>query len=113
MKIILLHYHSSSNNLAYIMPIVTATLVFVANVFYQQYLKKKATRERLSNEIIDTCDKMIRYLITAESSILTCRVHAHLSNIVADEKTKKEQTDYSDYYHRKAEDIYLKYEFLK
>jgi hypothetical protein len=113
MDVILFCNQSGNSDWKVIVPIFTAILVFIFNVIYQNHKRKLEIRDRLSNEIIETCDKMIRYAASAEVNILEHRYYYLHSKIVDNDILKKEEAEYVNYYHKKAEDSYLKYDLLK
>jgi hypothetical protein len=94
-------------------PVYVAASLFLLNLLREYIVKRRDTKKLLSNHLIETCDKMIRLVTTAEGSILACRFHAHRALLADNDKAKNEEKEYSNYYHRKAEEIIFKYELSK
>jgi hypothetical protein len=116
MYLFILCVKSNSIALKDFIPILLAITVFVANVVYQEFNKKNNIRDKISSEIISTCDKMIRYCVEAEYSALTWKywnktwaIHVGAGNEHNIENALSECL----YYHRKLEDAGLKLDLLK
>lgn len=112
--------NTSSGSLAPkdIIPVGVALTVFVGNVWLQDYNRRKDIKEKLSSEVISTCDKMVKYTIETEYSALTLKywnkklTFYPLSNAANKENNKNAITE-AVYYQRKMEDYGLKIDLLK
>ena len=96
-------------------PISVAIGVFLLNFFHQQWLKRKDKINVLGNEIIHTCDKMIRLAPTGEQMCLEMRRQEELRKIIS----KDNEREYNMvqhlvlYYHKRTEEIEMEYDFLR
>lgn len=118
MEIVFLHANSTALSAKDFVPVGIAATVFVLNVIYQEFNKRNNIRDRLSSEVISTCDKMTRYAFEAEYSALTWKYWNKVwalypLGIKSNEENNKNATNESIYYHRKLEDAGLKLDLLK
>lgn len=101
-----------------ILPVGIAVFVFIANVFYQREIKRNNIRDKISSEVISTCDKMIRYAVETEYSTLTWKYWNRILQLYPLDKDENKENNKSainesNYYHRKTEDAGLKLDLLK
>jgi hypothetical protein len=73
------HWHEEPNwdFLKYLSPFAVMIITYLLNRWLQKRRRKHDIKERLSNDIIDTCDKMIRYAKSAEDNILIHRYYCY------------------------------------
>lgn len=90
-------------------PILVAVFVFVANIFYQIISKRVNTRERLGNEIISTCDKMLRTYYNCEQFTLLARYYSARLRFEKDPKEHDITKDYHLYYWKEASSTFKEY----
>lgn len=117
---IIFHWATKSDQLAIkdFLPVGIAVLVFLGNVIYQGFSKRSNIRDRLSSEVISTCDKMIRYAIETEYSVLMMKrwnkvLTFYPLTLEGNQENNKNALNEGTYYHRKAEDLGLKLDLLK
>jgi len=119
MEVPVLCAHSiSSITIKDFFPVGIAVSVFIGNVFYQEINKRNNIRDRLSSEVISTCDKIIRYAWEAEYSALTWKYWNRVLlfyplTTEGNTENNKNAINESIYYHRKLEDAGLKLDLLK
>jgi hypothetical protein len=118
-EIVILCAHSSTSlTVKDFFPIGIAILVFIGNVIFQEINRRNNIRDRLSSEVISTCDKMIRYAVEAEHCALTWkywnkRFLFYPLTVDGNVENNKNAINESVYYHRKLEDAGLKLDLLK
>lgn len=118
MKIVFLCANATSLSAKDFFPIGIAVFVFICNVIYQEVNRRTNIRDRLSSEVISTCDKMTRYAFEAEYSALTWKYWNKVLTfyplaIISNQENNKNAINESVYYHRKLEDSGLKLDLLK
>lgn len=118
MEVVFRYANSATLSAKDFIPIGIAVTVFVLNVIYQEFNKRNNIRDRLSSEVISTCDKMTRYAFEAEYSALTWKYWnkvwaLHPLVIKGNEENNRNAINESVYYHRKLEDAGLKLDLLK
>lgn len=101
-------------------PMLLAVLAFFANVRYQEYNRKTSIRDRLSGEVMSTCDKMVKYAIEAEYSAIMWKYWNKNLLFFRKEPEDAYKEEFIKtagaeviYYHRKLEDAGLKLDLLK
>lgn len=118
MDIVFLCFNPTSLSAKDFVPVGIAVFVFIANAVYQEFNKRSNIRDRLSSEVISTCDKMIRHAIETEYSVLMMK---HWNKVLTfypltlngNQENNKNALNEGTYYHRKAEDLGLKLDLLK
>lgn len=116
--IILLCVSSSSLLAKDLIPIGIAVAVFILNVIYQEYNRRNNISDKISSEVVSTCDKMTRYAIEIEYSALAWQYWKKMKHFFPysrdeNKETYKESAAETTYYHRKSEDAGLKLDLLK
>lgn len=108
---ILLQKNQSLDNTNWdiLIPIYIAIGLFFLNLFREYVSKQLETKKRLSNQLIETCDKMLRYAISYELSALEMR-HCYAKYEI---NKNAEDLQYRDYYHHITEENDLAYDLLK
>jgi hypothetical protein len=94
-------------------PIIIAVFVFTANIIYQAWVKRSSAQERLGNEIISICDRMLRVLYETEQNALATKLYTETLKIAKDERTHKLFEMNFFYYLKQTNELLREYGQLK
>jgi hypothetical protein len=96
------YYISQSNPTNWIsLSAVIALIAFLGNLGYQNYARRQKIKQDIANNIITTCDLLLRYFSEYEITILEVRYHHKLVQLKQKDKELEEKL--LIYYHNCAE----------